>query len=145
MASGAKISAAEFVQDLRSGITACELMDKYSMVARELDGVLDQLKKTLGDPAEIYGRTAKKQAHEKTNRIRFLRRHRMALSVLIYDAQDPTIRGEVRDVSEKGIGVRKMDTKVDETKNLVVLANEYFSIDPVWIRGAMPLDQSDNG
>ncbi len=130
MASGAKISAAEFVQDLRSGITACELMDKYSMVARELDGVLDQLKKTLGDPAEIYGRTAKKQAHEKTNRIRFLRRHRMALSVLIYDAQDPTIRGEVRDVSEKGIGVQKMDTKVDETKNLVVLANEYFSIDP---------------
>ena len=57
MASRAKISAAEFVQDLRSGLTACELMDKYSLVARELDGVLDQLKKTLGDPAEIYGRT----------------------------------------------------------------------------------------
>ena len=130
MPSRAKISAAEFVQDLRSGLTACELMDKYSLVARELDGVLDQLTKTLGAPAALYGRTAKNRAHEKTAKLRFLRRHKIDLPVLIYDANNTTIRGEVRDVSEKGIGVQKMDTQVDEIKNLVVLANEYFSIDP---------------
>jgi hypothetical protein len=130
MPSRPKISAAEFVQDLRSGLTACELMDKYSLVARELDGVLDQLKKTLGAPAEIYGRTAKNRTHEKTDKIRFLRRHRIDLPVLIYDANNPTIRGEVRDISEKGIGVQKMDIKAPDIKSLVVLANEYFSIDP---------------
>jgi hypothetical protein len=57
MASRAKISAAEFVQDLRSGLTSCELMDKYSLAARELDGVLAQIKKAYADPAELYGRS----------------------------------------------------------------------------------------
>jgi len=105
-------------------------MDKYCLMARELDGVLDQLKKMLGDPVALYGRIEKNRAHEKTNKIRFLRRHRIDLPVLVYDAQDPTIRGEVRDVSEKGIGVQKMNIKVSDIKRLVVLANEYFSIEP---------------
>ena len=130
MASRAKISAAEFVQDLRSGLTSCELMDKYSLTARELDGVLGQIKKAFADPAELYGRSRLNEVNEKTTRFRFLRRHKIYLPVLIYDSKDPTIRGEVRDISEKGIRIQKMDTKLDEIKSLVVLANEYFSIDP---------------
>jgi hypothetical protein len=124
-----KISAAEFVQDLRTGLTSCELMNKYSLAARELDGVLAQVKKALGDPLVIYGR-ASQDAGGTQDKIRFFRRHRVDLPVVICDVNNPAVRGEVRDVSEKGIGVQKMDTKVDEVKNLLVLANEYFSINP---------------
>ena len=131
MASRAKISAAEFVQDLRSGLTSCELMDKYSLAARELDGVLAQIKKAFADPAELYGRSRLlDEANEKTTKFRSLRRHKIDLPVVIYDSKNPTIRGEVRDISEKGIRIQKMDTKLDEIKSLVVLANEYFSIEP---------------
>jgi hypothetical protein len=130
MAARAKISAAEFVQDLRSGLTSCELMDKYSLTARELDGVLAQIKKAFGDPAELYGRSTPNGENEKTTRFRFLRRHKIDLPVLIYDFENPTIRGEVLDISEKGVRIQKMDTKRNEIKSLVVLANEYFSIDP---------------
>ncbi|MGO9121558.1 MAG: PilZ domain-containing protein [Desulfomonilaceae bacterium] len=130
MTSRAKISAAEFVQDLRSGFTSCELMDKYSVTARELDGVLAQIKKAFADPAELYGRLAPNEVNEKTTKFRFLRRHKIDLPVLIYDSKNPTIRGEIRDISEKGIRIQKMDTKLDEIKSLVVLANEYFSIAP---------------
>ena len=124
-----KISAAEFVQDLRTGLTSCELMNKYSLAARELDGVLAQVKKALGDPVALYGR-ASQDAGGAKDKIRFLRRHKVDLPVVICDVNNPTVRGEVRDVSEKGIGVQKMDTKVDEIKNLLVMANEYFSINP---------------
>jgi hypothetical protein len=125
-----KISAAEFVQDLRTGLTSCELMNKYSLAARELDGVLAQVRKALGDPAMIYGRASQDVTVGTKDKIRFFRRHKVDLPVVICDVNNPAMRGEVRDVSEKGIGVQKMDTKVDEIKNLVVLANEYFSINP---------------
>ncbi len=131
MPSRAKISTAEFVQDLRSGLTSCELMDKYSLAARELDGVLAQIKKAYADPAELYGRSRLlDEANEKTTKFRSLRRHKIDLPVVIYDSNNPEIRGEVRDISENGIRIQKMDTKLDEIKSLVVLANEYFSIDP---------------
>jgi hypothetical protein len=130
MAPRVKISAAEFVQDLRTGLTSCELMDKYSLTARELDGVLAQLKKVLVDPAKVYGRASQDATYGTVDKIRSFRRHKIGLRVLICDANNPTIQGEVRDVSERGIGVQKMDTKVDEIKNLVILANEYFSISP---------------
>ena len=130
MESRAKISAAEFVQDLRSGLTSCELMDKYSLTARELDGVLAQIKKAFADPAELYGRSAPNGVDEKTTKFRFLRRHKIDLPVLVYESKDPKIRGEVRDISEKGIRIQKMDIKLHEIKSLIVLANEYFSIAP---------------
>jgi hypothetical protein len=130
MPSREKISAVEFVQNLRSGLTSCELMDKYSLTARELDGVLAQIKKAFADPAELYGRSRLNEVNEKPAKFRSLRRHKIDLPVLIYDSKDPKIRGEVRDISEKGIRIEKMDTKLDEIKSLVVLANEYFSIDP---------------
>jgi hypothetical protein len=125
-----KISAAEFVQDLRTGMTSCELMNKYSVTARELDGVLSQLKKVLVDPAKVYGRASQDATSGTADKIRFFRRYKIELPVGICDANNPAIRGEVRDVSERGIGVQKMDTNVDEIKNLVVLANEFFSINP---------------
>ena len=112
MESRAKISAAEFVQDLRSGLTSCELMDKYSLTARELDGVLAQIKKAFADPAELYGRSAPNGVDEKTTKFRFLRRHKIDLPVLVYESKDPKIRGEVRDISEKGIRIQKMDIKL---------------------------------
>lgn len=130
MPSREKISAVEFVQNLRSGFTSCELMDKYSLSHRELDGVLAQIKKVFADPAELYGRAAPTRTNGTTTKFRFLRRHKIELPVLIYDANDPTIHGEVQDISERGIRVQNMDTKLDEIKSLVVLANEYFSIDP---------------
>lgn len=125
-----KISAAEFVRDLRTGLTSCELMNKYSLAARELDGVLAQVKKALGAPAMIYGRAPQDADCGTKDKIRFFRRHKVDLPVAICDANNPAARGEVRDVSEKGIGVQKMDTKVGEIKNLLVLADEYFSINP---------------
>ena len=124
MPTRVKIFAAEFVQDLRNGLTSCELMNKYSLAARELDGVLAQVKKVLGDPAMIYGRASQDTTSGTKDKIRFFRRHKVDLPVVICDANNPAVRGEVRDVSEKGIGVQKMDTKVDEIKNLLVLADE---------------------
>ena len=40
MPSKGGISVAEFVKDLRHGMTSSELMTKYSLVPRELDGIL---------------------------------------------------------------------------------------------------------
>ncbi len=130
MSPRVKISVSEFIQDLRMGLTSCELMNKYSLAARELDGVLVQVRKALGDPAKIYGRAEQDATYGTTDKIRFFRRHKVDLPVVICDANNPAVRGEVRDVSEKGIGVQKMDAKVDEIKNLLVLADEYFSITP---------------
>ncbi len=130
MPSRTKISTAEFVQDMRNGLTSSELIYKYSLRPRELDGVLAQLRKAIADPAELYGRAAANGTNGTRTKFRFLRRHKIELSVLVYDANDPTIHGDVRDISETGIRVQNMETKPDDIKNLIVLANEYFSIDP---------------
>jgi hypothetical protein len=130
MPSKGRISAAEFVKDLRHGVTSSELMTKYSLVPRELDGILVQLKRAMVNPSDIYGRTSPNQAGEAVERIRSLHRNKVPLPVPIYEVTDPQIRGVIRDISEKGVGVQGLETKVDEVKTLVVLANEFFSINP---------------
>jgi hypothetical protein len=130
MPSKGRISAAEFVKDLRHRMTSSELMTKYSLAPRELDGILVQLKRAMVNPSDIYGRTSPNQAGEAVERIRSLHRNKVPLPVPIYEVTDPQIRGVIRDISEKGVGVQGLETKVDEVKTLVVLANEFFSINP---------------
>ncbi len=126
-----KISAAEFVEDLRSGMTLSELMDKYSVVPRELDAILLQLKQSLVNPLQVYGRSPGEQAIAGIEKIRFFRRHQVGLPVRIHDASNPEVWGHIRDVSERGVGVEGIVAGVDEIKTLVIACNEFFSINQI--------------
>lgn len=128
MASKRKISAAEFVKDLRSGMTLSELMDKYFLAPRELDAILRQLKQSLAHPSHLYGRSPSEQGGTGIEGIRFLRRHRVGLPVRVHDLVDPEIQGQLRDISERGLGVQGIEAKVDEDRTLVIWSNEFFSI-----------------
>ncbi len=131
MPSKRKISAAEFVKDLRSGMTLSELMNKYSIVPRELDSIFAQLKQSLVSPLELYGRSLDEQAGTATEKIRFFRRHQVGLQVRIYDASDKEIWGYVKDVSERGVGIQGIEAGIDETKTLVIASDEFFAINQI--------------
>jgi hypothetical protein len=128
MVSKRKISAAEFVKDLRSGITVSELMDKYSLTPRELDGILRQLKQTLANPSHLYGRSPSEQGGIGIEGIRFRRRHSVGLPVSVHDLADPGIQGHLRDISERGLGVQGIEAKPDEIRTFVVWSHEFFAI-----------------
>jgi hypothetical protein len=126
-----KISAAEFVEDLRSGMTLSELMDKYSVVPRELDAILLQLRQSVINPLQAYGRSPEEQTSTGIAKIRFFRRHQVGLPVRVHDASNPEIWGYIRDVSERGLGIQGIEAAIDEIKTLVIFSNEFFSINQI--------------
>jgi hypothetical protein len=57
------------------------------------------------------------------------------LSVGIHERIDPQIIGRIRDLSEVGVGVRGLEAMVDESKNLVVVPDEFLEIEPFSFEG----------
>jgi hypothetical protein len=128
MASKRQISATKFVRDLRSGMTLSELMDKYSLAPRELDGILRQLKQTLANPSHLYGRSPSVRSGIGIEGIRFRRRHSVGLPVSVHDLADPGIPGQLQDISERGLGIQGIEAKPDEIRTFVVWSHEFFAI-----------------
>ncbi|GEM_PF-599105 len=130
MGSVRQIPAGELVKDLQSGMTAAQVMAKYSLSAEELRRLLKQLEKAGANLSKLYGRTVEDSTSEVIKRIRFLPRYKVVLPVPIHDADDPRITGILLDISEKGLGTEGIDADPGQIRRFLVMADQFFPIDP---------------
>jgi PilZ domain len=119
-----RISARQVVQDIRSGTTVMEMLQKYKLTSNELRRLLDKLLHSrLLDQKEIDSWLALN--HEITV-IRGVRQHiRIPIDfpLKVQDCDHPYKQGIVRDLSQKGIGVSGIKARVGDTRTLVVRLN----------------------
>lgn len=129
-----KISGGRIVSDIRWGMTAVELMKKYDLSLTQLKSVLAQLETAGFHVPELYGRAELERDSVSESGIRRLPRYRVIPHVPVHDVKDPLIKGRLFDISDKGLGVAGMEIRVQEVRSLIVLADQFFAIDPFQVR-----------
>jgi len=126
------ISAREFLRDLRAGMTDEELAAKYQLTPAKLVIVFNKLLEANAlSTAELEDRRLGRERGpypEMPSDFRISVRERLDFPLAIYEKDFPETRGVVRDISEKGIGARGIESKVGDTKTLVIPAHELFHV-----------------
>ncbi len=139
------INIKEFVDDIRSGKSDVQLMEKHRLSAKGLQRAFDKLVKkgSLGQ-AELDSR---KQAYEDSaffETMRVLARHHLVVPLPIYESgQYPHHCGMVRDITENGIGVTGIKARVDQIKTFWIYPDTFLHIEPFSFRAQCRWTESE--
>jgi len=121
-----QITAGELVQQIRAGVSDFELMENYGLSSKGLEKAF----RTLIDAGaireeELRGRSQSVYDTVFIESMREIPRYYLALTVEIYDATRPGIKGKLRDITEQGVGITGIPATVGETKTLVIPAGKF--------------------
>ena len=134
MTSARSISGREFISDIRSGMTATELIAKYGLSEEELRALFIQLQGAGAKPLQLYGRSPVKTRDQASSRIRFSHRHTVPWTVQVVDTLDAEIEGVLVDLTEHGLCVRGIETYLGEVRMLTIKSESFFPVNPIPIR-----------
>lgn len=119
------IRAKDMVNDIRAGMSDHQLMGKYKLSVKGLESIFKKLEESgTVKRSELYGRFPSFDDTVNLGSIRKLSRNYFALALVIHDADNPLNKGEIFDVSEKGVGVKGMEAEPDQTHTLVIDGSE---------------------
>jgi PilZ domain len=127
-----KIKANEFIKDIRSGMNNAALMKKYRLSSDGIQTLMQRLldakamtKKELQDRLQPEGAVGGAKGSRASERVY------LDLPLTIYDAEHTAIRGTVLDLTEQGLRVVGIESKVDETRKFSIFADEFIGISPL--------------
>jgi hypothetical protein len=120
------INTSEIAEDIRSGLNKTQLMEKYRMSPRALRWVSAML---ISSGAltwqEIYDKLCVTYKDLVPDKPRGAKRYPVLLDCNIYEMDNESTLGKVRDISYKGVGVQGIKARVGDTKTLVVPKEEF--------------------
>ena len=154
MALKRKIRAKEIVNDIRSGMTDSQLMEKHGLSSKGLQSIFKKLVDAKAIRLrELFKRTpnAGDDTADVTS-IRLIPRDFIEVPLPICDAEDPKNMGTITDVTENGLGVRGIRVQTGETKTLVFFSDRLFPVGPFalqarcrWVTNGNGSGQIDSG
>jgi PilZ domain len=119
-----RISARQVVQDIRSGTTVMEMLQKYELTSNELRRLLDKLLHSrLLDQRELDSWSTLNHEITVIRGVRQDSRLPIDFPLRVQDYDHPYKQGIVRNLSQNGIGVLGIKARVGETRTLVVRLN----------------------
>ena len=132
-----QISAREFIEDTRSGMTCSELAEKYKLspnsIQRIFRGMIDGEIMTIDELAGRYALFDDTVQHG-IDSVRLLFRHVVNFVLPIYEKEKPKTLGIVLDITEGGVGLKGIEAITGESKNFVIPANKFFDVARVEFR-----------
>ena len=137
MSFNQQISAREFIEDTRSGMTCSELAEKYKLSPNSLQrifrGMIDGEILTID---ELAGRHAlfDDAAQHGIDSVRLLFRQVVNFVLPIYEKEKPKTLGIVLDITEGGVGLKGIEAITGESKNFAIPANKFFDVARVEFR-----------
>jgi len=127
-----QVDGNDMVEDIRSGMSDSELMQKYGLSPEGLGFALQTLTDTkIVSLQDLYGESLSQQNTVSIDSTRVLPRCYLAISVEIYESKRPEIKGTLNDITEKGIATAGMQAKVGETKSFLIPTRNYIAADPI--------------
>ncbi|MBM4326914.1 MAG: PilZ domain-containing protein [Deltaproteobacteria bacterium] len=146
MAAKPVINAYELVRDIKAGLNDAELMQKYRLSHKGLQSVFRKLADAkLMSPGQLYGRSSEYEDTADLGDYRLTDRAYLEVSLPIYDLGSPDNIGAVRDLTERGISVRGLQAAPNESKTLVIRADELFSIPHIVFQAVCRWAKRDSG
>ena len=127
-----KIKGRDILNDIRSGMTDDELMEKYEMSSQALESARGQLCSSgLISREELLSRSTESAEGENTTVTSRLPRDYLVVQVPIYDVGDPETKGVIRDLTEKDVGIIGIEASLDDIKTLVILTDNGLRADKI--------------
>jgi hypothetical protein len=131
MPSKRRIPARDVVRAIRNGAGKSQLMEEYSLSAKGLQKVLQQLSETkMIDVSELPAELTAFFGAEAPSGARREERYCIDFELPVWEPLYPSIKGRVLDITERGIGILGLPTGIDEEKELVVYSEEFLEIEP---------------
>jgi len=132
MADRRTIKAKDIVNDLRSGMTNVELMEKYRLSAKGLRSIFAKLTNAKAvNERELAGRVPLVDDTVNLGQMRCLPRHYLLFRLPVSDTNNLATEGRVRDITERGLQTVGIPAKPGETKELRVQAGELVNVPTV--------------
>jgi hypothetical protein len=123
-----RIRAVDVIRDIRSGMSAAELMKKYTFSSRGLHVLFRKLLEAKAmTKDELENHSALYQVEDDVKGVRRSVRKRTVFLVHVYDAKNPSGKGVVRDVSEKGLCIEGIQSSIGEVKSLIIRTGAFGS------------------
>ncbi len=126
-----RIKAKDIVNDIRAGLTNLQLRDKYHLSSQGLQSIFTKLAdaKAVRD-GELDGRTQTGDDTVGLDQKRVWSRNYVLVRLPVYGAENLTVEGQVRDITEKGLQVAGLSVIVGDCKTLVLQADDFADIHP---------------
>jgi len=119
-----KIKARDVIDDIRTGMNASDLMAKYQLTFRGLRIAFQKLVEANAVTSDELNNL--KSLHElSVSGLRQFRRKRLNPPLKIFDGGDPFKSGAVKDISEKGVCIQGIETKVGDLKNFIIRLGDF--------------------
>lgn len=127
----------DFLEDLRSGMTDQELMERYRLTPRGLGTVFRNLVNAdlIGFRELIRRSTGQLNLPEMVAELRILDRRQLEFLIPITECEKPDNTGLVYDISDDGVGTRGLLAKIHEIKTLMIPVDDYFRSEPIVFEG----------
>jgi hypothetical protein len=120
MVSVHKIKGRDILDDIHSGMSNDDLMEKYEMSAQALQSAFDQLLSSgLITSKAVQIRSLPNTATESTTVTTRLPRDYLVIQVPIYETKKNT-QGIVRDLTEETVGIIGIESRLDDVKSFVI-------------------------
>jgi len=131
MALTGNISAKDFINDVRGGMSDSELMDKYKLTPDGLQSLAKKILASRGAANKEPARDAVQQ--EAAGAGRAEGRPSGGYSpvwITVYDESYPEI-GSLGSITEKEISVVGIEASVDEVREFTIRADDFREVDPI--------------
>jgi hypothetical protein len=120
------ININEIANDIRSGLSRTQLMEKYRMSPRAMRWVSATLISSGTITwQEMYEKLCTSYKDLVPDKPRGAKRYPVLFDCNIYEADNGGVLGKVRDISYKGVGVLGIEAKVGDSKTLVIPGDEF--------------------
>lgn len=128
----AHLNEKDIVADIRSGTSDSKLMEKYALSGDGLRRVLQTLIDASAlTPEDLYGTSPAVHDSVFLENMRELPRQYLAIAVDIYESKRPELAGTLSDLTEKGLAISGIESKIGETKSFVLPAQDFIAADPI--------------
>jgi hypothetical protein len=132
-----EIIAKDFVNDLRSGMNDSELRGKYNLSAQGLQSAFKKLLEVKAvRTSEVFGRVSLEDDTVAIATTRLLPRDELEFPFPIYlcEGTRPTVKGVIKDITEKGLKLSGIEAKLDEVKTFAIPSDKFSQVDPFAFR-----------
>ncbi|MGB6064403.1 MAG: PilZ domain-containing protein [Desulfomonilaceae bacterium] len=126
-----QIPARPIVADIKAGMTNAQLMERYQVSAVTLEKVFKKLKDAnLMTESDLDGRLLSPPQEVVHGAVRQTPRCYTIMKLPITDMDNLNADCHVRDLTEKGLQIVNVKTKVGEKKSFLIQASEFGDIQP---------------
>jgi len=125
-----KLSISEIVNDIRSGLTDAELMARYQLSSRGIQRAFEKLLEIGAiTRAELENRNQLGDDSIFFESMREIPRNYLVVPIPVYDTgRSDQPAGRIRDLTEKGLGIVDIKTKVNEIRVFSVLPDDFVTV-----------------